>query len=888
MMFWKVVQQKLVAISSGKVSRRKAGKGSSLNSFGYRAIRASILGLTALLLGCLVPGITAFAGPVTFTSGTVNVTGTSTTAVSDAEVLTLGTTSFAYNFYGVSPVVVNGVSFTSITTNTGAGNLSISGTLTPIYFNGYYQAGAIDLLSAGYQNLLKGGVYTDPTASMQITLNGLTVGKTYFVQMWVNESRNNWTGSVDRSEDVIGGNTVRIEYNVSNLGGGVGQYVLGAFVATTTSQSFTLTAPAGLVSPCAQINAIQVRDVTDLIGVWTGAVNGSWDLATANWSGTSKFSVFSPMLSGIALKFGDQNGSGQTVTNTAVTVQSAGMAVAGSVAFTAGTLNYSLLSAGGTLGINGTGSLYKSGASTLTLAGTHTFTGGVNVAAGTLKTASFGALPNGPVTVASGATLNLNGYDQKIGLLTQNGVVASAGGEATLTLGSLAGASAPVFSGLVNLAFANNATSALTVSASLNPVGTLSNKGTSVSVALGTVTSVATKGAAILNGVIGANVTKIIQDSPTSPLVLNATNTSFTGPVEIRSGALVIASPTKNGITGDSTATDFAGQGLITLGTGAADAALLYAGEFGGGAGGNATIGNDITVSGSGTNIVATPNWSLIVTGTLNLNSSNVILGQSNPGNILGIYGWLQLNGGVTGTGNIVATNAAGAGNPYIEFNTLPVNHLGSLTFNNASLLGAPAGTGTGINKITGGVGANVTAIVQDSDSNPLTISAGSISVNPNGLNISSTGAALLTVSSPTTGTGALTINLNSTGAMSFSGALNHTGGLSVNRTGTGALTLPTATFVLPTATFGGTSTSALSIAASFSAANLSLTQSNTASALTLSGGIAVGSSGKTIVTSGSAFTISGALSGTGNTILQANSTGILTLSGGITAAIVD
>ncbi|NBV35385.1 MAG: hypothetical protein EBR81_16750, partial [Proteobacteria bacterium] len=403
---------------------------------------------------------------------------TSSTAVSDAEILTLGTTHFAYNFWGASPNVVNGVSFTSITTPAGAGNLSITGTTTPTYFNNYYQAGAIYLLSTGYQNLLNGGVYTDGTGTITVTMNGLTVGKTYLVQMWANESRNNFTGSTDRAENVIGNNTVRIEYNVSNLGGGVGQYVVGSFVANATSQNFTLTPPAGLVSPSAQINAIQVRDVTDVVGIWTGAVNGSWDNTTANWSGGANFSTYASLPTGIPLKFQDTNGSGQTVTNSAITLAASGFTNVGSVSFSAGTVNYTIASAGGTVGLGGTAALNKSGASTLTISGTHSFTGGVNLTGGTLQAASLGALPNGPVTVSAGAKLDLGGFDQTIALLTNNGSVTNSGGSpATLTLtNSFAGTG--VFSGSLNLAMANNGTSLVTVPIALNFTGALTNSGT--------------------------------------------------------------------------------------------------------------------------------------------------------------------------------------------------------------------------------------------------------------------------------------------------------------------------------------------------------------------------------------------------------------------------
>ena len=1010
MMFLKVVQQKLVAIVLKKVLRRKAARASSPDTIADMAFRAVWLGFAALLLACFGGGQAVLAAPVTFISGTVNVTGTSSTAVSDAEILTLGTTHFAYNFWGGSPNVVNGVSFNSITSATGAGNLSISGTATPIYFNGYYQAGAIDLLSTGYQNLLKGGVYTDGTGTITITMNGLTVGKTYVVQMWANESRNNFSGSTDRAENVIGGNTVRIEYNVSNLGGGVGQYVLGAFVATATSQSFTMTPPAGLVSPSAQINAIQVRDVTDLVGVWTGAVNGNWDLTTANWSGSSKFSVFSPMLSGITLKFGDQNGSGQAVTNTVVTVQSAGMSLAGgTVAFTAGTLDYSLLSAGGTLGINGTGSLSKTGASTLTLGGTHTFTGGVNVSGGTLLTASVKALPNAPVTVASGAKLDLGGFDQFIGALTNNGTIANSGSFATITLnngfsgnGALdvgdsglglylnsavaVNVSAPTtgtgvlsltinstgaltFSGalghtggttitkngsgaytITNLAsasgplvFAGSSTAITTyagalgvnvpsveqasdtavlkatgavsigsagktflssgsatfnvtqavagtgdlilktnsdgiifVDGALNFTGDVINSGSGSTGTLAPLSGPVTKGTALLTGALGAGVENVIQDSPTSALVLYANNTSWLGRVEIRQGAVMVADYETVGVTSTPNP---AGKGLIVVGTGAADAAFLYAARSSptpptglAANGGNLTLSNTFQVGGSGRNVIGNADYSMNLNGSVTLNNANVTFMNSNPANVLGIYEWLTLSGGITGTGDVYFTNASGAGNTKFTVDTLPINNSGKVIFNNGSLFSGIAGTGTGANTISGGVGPNVTEIIQDSDSNPLTISGGSISVNPSGLTIISTGAAATTVSSPTTG-GRLTINALGSGAMNFSGAFNHKI-LYINFSGKGALTLSGAINLIGNVGVWGQGTGALTLSGVLGTGVTQISQ-NSASSLVLSGNNTF--TGPTTVTKGT-LTLGGA---SGNELGPVASSGTLTLSGG-------
>jgi autotransporter-associated beta strand protein/YVTN family beta-propeller protein len=85
--------------------------------------------------------------------------------------------------------------------------------------------------------------------------------------------------------------------------------------------------------------------------------------------------------------------------------------------------------------ISGPGSLTKIGLGILTLSGSSTYAGATNVNAGTLQAGAVNALsPLSAFTVAGGATLDLNNFNQSIGSLAGAGSVTL--GAATLTSGN--------------------------------------------------------------------------------------------------------------------------------------------------------------------------------------------------------------------------------------------------------------------------------------------------------------------------------------------------------------------------------------------------------------------------------------------------------------------
>ena len=84
--------------------------------------------------------------------------------------------------------------------------------------------------------------------------------------------------------------------------------------------------------------------------------------------------------------------------------------------------------------ISGTGSVSKNGTGTVTFSGANTYTGATNINAGTLRMGIANALSSATaVTVASGATFDLNSFNQTIGSLAGAGNVTL--GSAALTAG---------------------------------------------------------------------------------------------------------------------------------------------------------------------------------------------------------------------------------------------------------------------------------------------------------------------------------------------------------------------------------------------------------------------------------------------------------------------
>jgi len=235
-------------------------------------------------LARLAPSVLVLSGLAALPAAAQFVTfGAAQTISGAGDVSTTGTLVDAYNFGGNTPTV-DTVPFSSVTSITGSGHLSISGADNE--YGGFGTGGsgtAFNGLDNSYQSLLTNGLYKNAASSMGFTQSNLTAGERYQVQYFVNDSRSlaaNRRLSVSSS----GGNLQTLNYNTSGADGGVGQYANGTF--TAASGTVTISANGNAST---QINGLQFRDLGNAGAAITfGAATaiGTADVTLGNQLGT--------------------------------------------------------------------------------------------------------------------------------------------------------------------------------------------------------------------------------------------------------------------------------------------------------------------------------------------------------------------------------------------------------------------------------------------------------------------------------------------------------------------------------------------------------------------------------------------------------------------------
>lgn len=206
----------------------------------------------------------------------MNITG-------DSDISTIGDLEYAYRFEATSgatgDLTINGVTFTSISgsTSVAAPNthtdfvfapMNVSPVLSTNHQFGNGRSVGVSTsptMTSSYVSFLGGYIFAGGANSSGVTgrrngytmtLNGLEVGKEYSIQAWYNDSR---SGTGNRRGAIQDGGPA-IDYNVSaaSVNGGLGQYAIGTFTASGTTESFTFIAFAD-ENVGAQLNGFQLR-----------------------------------------------------------------------------------------------------------------------------------------------------------------------------------------------------------------------------------------------------------------------------------------------------------------------------------------------------------------------------------------------------------------------------------------------------------------------------------------------------------------------------------------------------------------------------------------------------------------------------------------------------
>jgi autotransporter-associated beta strand protein len=199
----------------------------------------------ACLVGTLIPVAQAQNENITWQ--------TPVTIAGASDVRTQGTYYGSWAPYdgSANTLPVNGMAF--------QGNSDLSGLSTVNFESGYNSYGSPNTASANYNALLQYATYANATPN-SLTWDGMTPGHTYLVEIWVNDGRN--IGE-SRSETFTGGNNTSANVLFGSDGSGPGQYIIGQFVADSSgSETIAVTAYSSGANPDAQINLLQVRDIT--------------------------------------------------------------------------------------------------------------------------------------------------------------------------------------------------------------------------------------------------------------------------------------------------------------------------------------------------------------------------------------------------------------------------------------------------------------------------------------------------------------------------------------------------------------------------------------------------------------------------------------------------
>jgi len=574
---------------------------------------------------------------------------------------------------------------------------------------------------------------------------------------------------------VVTSTTAAVWIGAPDMPGGVQATAVPNIVSGTIA-GYTITNPGSGYSVAPNIYVYNPSNPANTNGV--GGLSGA-GFYYGLVSGASPVLLSEGIVTGAsALSFNNGAGSSGTATTTSSVALASNRGIQLDAA--GGTLDVSNYPVGFTATVNGaisgSGALAKTGAGTLVLTASNTYSGGTTLTAGTLQLASANALgaTAGSLTVNAG-TLDLNGNSATVGTLSgSTGAVITTSSNASVTL-SVGGAVSSNFAGVIQngtgtVALVKQGSGTLTLSASNNysggtqlSAGTL-NYGNVNALGSGTATfagvatlqagaSGAISNAILINsGVTGAIDTQAytvtLSGAVSGPgaltkigsgtLTLTGSN-SYSGTTAINGGILALGNA---GALGASSAIAFAGGTLQYSGANQVD----YSGQIAGSAGA-------IAINTNGQNVAfASPLASSNVGGLSKSGSGTLTLSASNS-----YSGATSVNGGILALGNASALSA------------------GTLKFGGGTLQYSGANQVDYSSQIANSAGA----ISIDTNGQSITFGSALASSNTGGL--VKNGNGTLTLSASNSYGGATAVNggilalananaLNATGTISFGG----------------------------------------------------------------------------------------------------------------------
>jgi autotransporter-associated beta strand protein len=422
-----------LGVGNGSVGSLTIGAGTNLNftpTTGVAIFRVgygpgssgTVLMTGGTITGNAAPNYLSLSVGRDFAAGTVNQSGGVFDLVGGAFQIGVESGQGAYNLSG-NGVVNMGAGGTVYlgdssggSLGTGSLNVSDSATFTSgtqMYVGNDGGVGAITQVGPGSQVVLNGGNYFGTNASGGVAGTG-----TYNLVNGNLEIANGATaifGNLAGGSGFLNqsGGTLSVGTGVFYIGeSGAGQYNLSGGAASLAAGL----AIAEFAGSTGVIN--QSGGVLSLPGgqIHFGAGTGAYNLD----GGVLQIGGTNPITTGAgAYQFNLGGGTIQVLGSNLVSGINFGL-----VGGAASTIDTNGLGATLSGVLSGGGALTKDGAGTLLLSGVNTYTGATLVSAGTLQAGAAGAFaPASAFTVASGATLDLNGFSQTIGSLAGGGVV---------------------------------------------------------------------------------------------------------------------------------------------------------------------------------------------------------------------------------------------------------------------------------------------------------------------------------------------------------------------------------------------------------------------------------------------------------------------------------